>query len=256
MKQEKEYNEFMTEYHNKHNTVLALDNVNLDFDDQGLTIILGSSGSGKTTLLRTINGLETSSGGEIYFDNKEVRICCDSGRLFRPVIRVVDNELLLKQHHIDSISLNIANKKDKITTWNEFFNKYGAAPYSNDYNSDKLLEGVDLDTAYAFVNRFGQVYMYNNKAHLNYSFIKPILNKNYLRNRKEQPNVGIVKYTNKTLEALGITPGTLITFTPNSEFEFIIDGERLYCMKSNDIALTHEYKGNEKENNPSWAESS
>ena len=34
--------------------------------------ILGPSGSGKTTLLRTINGLETSSGGEIYFDNKEV----------------------------------------------------------------------------------------------------------------------------------------------------------------------------------------
>jgi hypothetical protein len=27
-------------------------------------------------------------------------------------------------------------------------------------------------------------------------------------------------------------------------------------MKSNNIALTHEYKGNEKENNPSWAKSS
>ena len=45
-------------------------------------------------------------------------------------------------------------------------------------------------------------------------------------------------------------------FTPNSEFEFIIEGERLYCMKSNDIALTHEYQGDEKENNPSWAKSS
>ena len=101
-----------------------------------------------------------------------------------------------------------------------------------------------------------QIYMYNLKPHLNYCFIKPILNNHFLENRKEQPNVGIVKYTNKTLEALGITPGTLITFTPNSEFEFIINGERLYCMKSNDIALTHEYKGNEKENNPSWAESS
>ena len=101
-----------------------------------------------------------------------------------------------------------------------------------------------------------QIYMYNLKPHLNYCFIKPILNNHFLENRKEQPNVGIVKYTNKTLEALGITPGTLITFTPSSEFEFIIDGERLYCMKSNDIALTHEYKGNEKENNPSWAESS
>jgi len=100
-----------------------------------------------------------------------------------------------------------------------------------------------------------QIYMYNLKPHLDYCFIKPVLNTHFLENRKEQPNVGVVKYTNNTLEALGITPGTLITFTPNSEFEFIIDGERLYCMKSNDIALTHEYKGNEKENNPSWAES-
>ena len=101
-----------------------------------------------------------------------------------------------------------------------------------------------------------QIYMYNLKSHLNYCFIKPIKNQSLLNNRKEQPNVGIVKYTNDALEALGIMPGTLITFTPNSEFEFIIDGERLYCMKSNNIALTHEYKGNEKENNPSWAKSS
>ena len=100
-----------------------------------------------------------------------------------------------------------------------------------------------------------QIYMYDNKAHLNYCFVKPILNKDYLRNRKEQPNVGVIKYSNKFLEALGITPGTLITFTPNSEFEFIINGERLYCMKSNDIALTREYQGDEKENNPSWAKS-
>ena len=100
-----------------------------------------------------------------------------------------------------------------------------------------------------------QIYMYNLKPHLDYCFIKPVLNTHFLENRKEQPNVGIVKYTNNTLEALGITPGTLITFTPNSEFEFIIDGERLYCMKSNDIALTHEYQGNEEENNPSWAQS-
>ena len=98
-----------------------------------------------------------------------------------------------------------------------------------------------------------QIYMYNLKPHLNYCFVKPLKNQSFLNNRKEQPNVGIVKYANKTLEALGINPGTLITFTPNSEFEFIIDGERLYCMKSNDIALTHEYQGNEEENNPSWA---
>ena len=98
-----------------------------------------------------------------------------------------------------------------------------------------------------------QIYMYNDKCHLDYCFVKPIISKNYLRVEKEQPNVGILKYTNSSLEALKITPGALITFTPNSEFEFIVNNERLYCMKSNDIALTHEYKGNEKEYNPSWA---
>jgi hypothetical protein len=98
-----------------------------------------------------------------------------------------------------------------------------------------------------------QIYMYNLKPHLDYCFVKPLKNQNILENRKEQPNVGVVKYSNSSLETLGITPGTLITFTPDSEFEFIINGERLYCMKSNDIALTHEYQGNEKENNPSWA---
>ncbi len=98
-----------------------------------------------------------------------------------------------------------------------------------------------------------QIYMYNNKCHLNYCFIKPILNKDILSTEKEQPNIGIVKYSNSFLEAIKIIPGTLVTFTPNSEFEFIINNERLYCMKSNDIALTHEYEGNEKEYNPSWA---
>jgi len=98
-----------------------------------------------------------------------------------------------------------------------------------------------------------QIYMYNNKCNLNYCFVKPILNKDILSTEKEQPNVGVIKYSNKFLESIKITPGTLITFTPNSEFEFIINNERLYCMKSNDIALTHEYEGNEKEYNPSWA---
>jgi len=101
-----------------------------------------------------------------------------------------------------------------------------------------------------------QIYMYNDKCHLNYCFVKPVLNNDNLDVIKEQPNVGIVKYTNSSLEAVGITPGTLVTFTPSSEFEFIIGDERLYCMKSNDIAITHENKGDEKEYNPSWAKSS
>ena len=101
-----------------------------------------------------------------------------------------------------------------------------------------------------------QIYMYNLKCHLNYCFVSPIKEINTLYNRKEKEYFGILKYSNSSLEAVGLKPGALVVFTPNSEFEFIVEGERLYCMKSNDIALTHEYEGNEEENNPSWAKSS
>ena len=50
----------------------ALKGINLKVKKGEFVSILGPSGSGKTTLLRSINGLETSSGGEIYFDHKIV----------------------------------------------------------------------------------------------------------------------------------------------------------------------------------------
>ena len=50
----------------------ALKGIDLKINKGEFVSILGPSGSGKTTLLRTINGLETSSEGEIYFDNKKV----------------------------------------------------------------------------------------------------------------------------------------------------------------------------------------
>ena len=46
----------------------ALKGINLKIKKGEFVSILGPSGSGKTTLLRSINGLETITGGEIYFD--------------------------------------------------------------------------------------------------------------------------------------------------------------------------------------------
>ena len=105
-----------------------------------------------------------------------------------------------------------------------------------------------------------QVYLYKNKNGWNTvgdrCFITPIKSNDSLTLDKERELVGILKYSNKSLEALGITPGTLVTFTPNSEFEFIVGDERLYCMKSNDIALMHDYEEDKVKYNPSWAQSS
>ena len=87
-------------------------------------------------------------------------------------------------------------------------------------------------------------------------FIKPLKNIDHLKLDKEQRLIGILKYSNSSLKALKIDDGDLVGYTPNGEFEFIVEGQRLYCMKSNDIVIKYEYKGNEASYNPQWAQSS
>ena len=86
-------------------------------------------------------------------------------------------------------------------------------------------------------------------------FIKPIKDIDNLTLDIEQKHIGILKIGNSSLEALGINEGDLVGFKANREWEFIIDEQRLYCMKSNDIIIKYEYQGNEEEYNPSWARS-
>jgi hypothetical protein len=105
-----------------------------------------------------------------------------------------------------------------------------------------------------------QIYLYKNtgkwKAFGDRCFVKPIKNKDYLNVDKEQRLIGILKYGNSSLESLKINEGDLVGYTPYGEFDFVIDGQRLYCMKSNDIVIKYGHKGNETEYNPSWAQSS
>tara|TARA_R110000796_G_scaffold75211_1_gene168773 strand:- start:341 stop:946 length:606 start_codon:yes stop_codon:yes gene_type:complete len=104
-----------------------------------------------------------------------------------------------------------------------------------------------------------QVYLYkrNNKwlSIGQRCFVKPIKDTNSLTVDIEQKHIGILKIGNSSLEALGISPGDLIGYKSNREWEFIIDEDRLYCMKSNDIIIEYEYQGNEEEYNPSWTRS-
>lgn len=109
---------------------------------------------------------------------------------------------------------------------------------------------VDFDQVYGY-KKNNKWIMVNNRC-----FIKPIKETSSYSNEKEQKHIGILKYGNSALEAAKINPGDLVGYTPRSEWEFIVDNERLYCMKSNDIAIKYERKGNEEEYNPSWAKSS
>ena len=105
-----------------------------------------------------------------------------------------------------------------------------------------------------------QIYLYKNSDGWNSfgdrCFIKPIKSKEDLTLDKEASLIGILKYGNSSLNKLKINPGDLVGYTPNGEWEFLIEKERLYCMKSNDIVIKYEHEGNEEEYNPSWAHSS
>ena len=86
-------------------------------------------------------------------------------------------------------------------------------------------------------------------------FVMPIKDNNNLSTDKEQKCVGILKIGNNALDAHDINPGDLIGYKPGREWEFVIDGKRIYCMKSNDIVIKYGNKENKKEYNPSWANS-
>ena len=145
------------------------------------------------------------------------------------------------------------NVGDTILIHHNIFRRYydikGKEKNGSTYFKDDMYF-VNPDQVYGYKKDNNWV-MVNNRC-----FVKPIKETSSYSNEKEQKHIGILKYGNNVLEALQINPGDLVGFTPKSEWEFIIDDERLYCMKSNDIAIKYERKGHEEEYNPSWAKSS
>tara|TARA_Y100001937_G_C7071096_1_gene308426 strand:- start:425 stop:1012 length:588 start_codon:yes stop_codon:yes gene_type:complete len=100
---------------------------------------------------------------------------------------------------------------------------------------------------------FDQIFLYKNnkdwKANDGYCFVAPLANEDDFSIEKEQSLIGIVKYIdNSNLLQIGDKVG----FTPWSEYEFIINGEKLYRVMTKEISIKYEYKGKEKEYNPSW----
>ena len=129
-----------------------------------------------------------------------------------------------------------------------FYDMKGREKNSKSYFKDNMYF-VQLD----------QVYLYKPKDKwLSFGdrcFLAPIKDFNEVDTGLEQKLIGIVKIGNSSLEVLGINEEDLVGFKPFGEFDFVVDGKRLYCMKSNDIVIKYERQGNEVEHNPRWAHS-
>ena len=124
----------------------------------------------------------------------------------------------------------------------------------NDMNGVEKNSRSYFNESTYFINS-DQIFLYKRKnkwiAPKGYCFVKPLKSTNEFSVETEQPLQGVVKYSDGTVKV-----GDLVGFRPNSEYEFIVDGERLYRVLSNFITIKYEYQGNEEEYNPSWAQGS
>ena len=57
-------------YKTKSEDVVALNKVNLSFDEKGMVFVIGKSGSGKTTLLNVVGGLDSYDDGDLIIKGK------------------------------------------------------------------------------------------------------------------------------------------------------------------------------------------
>ena len=100
-----------------------------------------------------------------------------------------------------------------------------------------------------------QIFLYKRdgewKAPKGYCFVIPLKATDQFNIESEKPLQGIVKYSDGTVEV-----NDLVGVRPNSKYEFIVNGERLYRVLSNFITIKYERQGNEEEYNPSWAQGS
>tara|TARA_S200002703_G_scaffold159242_1_gene172025 strand:+ start:171 stop:764 length:594 start_codon:yes stop_codon:yes gene_type:complete len=130
-------------------------------------------------------------------------------------------------------------------TFRRFYNVRGQAKDSSNY--------FDNNNFFVYID---QIFLYkrNNKwlTPPGYCFVKPIKNNDLLSEAKEKPLTGVLKYLGGDLKSFNLNNEDIVGFTPNSEYEFLIDGERLYRIPINSISIKYERAGTEVEYNPSW----
>ena len=99
---------------------------------------------------------------------------------------------------------------------------------------------------------FDQIFLYKRNenwiAPKGYCFIQPIKETDKLGTQIERPIMGIIKYSDGTVNV-----GDIVGYKPKTECEYIIDGIKLYRILSNLITIKYEHQGNEETYNPSWA---
>ena len=83
-----------------------------------------------------------------------------------------------------------------------------------------------------------------------FCFVQPLLHKDEFSKEKEHPDRGVIVYTDGTFDK-----DEIVGYTPFSQYEFIVDNQRLFRVYNKFITIKYGHKGNKETYNPSWAQS-
>lgn len=173
-----------------------------------------------------------------------------NGRRYDNIRNYGDKELIISVSEEDhTVSNRFAevinvpvNYKGEVSIGDTILVHHNVFKYYNDmYGQEKSGKSFFRDDLF-FID-FDQFFLYYNseewKSHSKYCFIKPIPpKKSFLgKTGKEEPLMGIVKYNNQELKDLGVKVGDEVSFTPESEYEFYIEEEKLYRMFTDNITM-------------------
>lgn len=99
-----------------------------------------------------------------------------------------------------------------------------------------------------------QIFLYKRfwqwKSMPGYTWVRPVKETDEFSIEKEKPLVGIVEYSNV------YNKKDIVGFSPNDEFEFVIEDKRLYRVMDKYITIKYERERNEEAYNTSWAQGS
>jgi hypothetical protein len=181
------------------------------------------------------------------------------GKRYNNIKKVEDKELIINTEIFNHLYVNRTAKVvstpiigdtdikpgDEVILHHNVFRRW-----HNEYGIEKNSRSYFNESTY-FIN-YDQIFLYKRDkkwiAPKGYCFVKPLKAIDQFNIESEKPLQGIVKYSDSTVDV-----GDLVGFRPSSEYEFIIDGQRLYRVLSNFITIKYEYQRDEEEYNPSWA---
>lgn len=181
-----------------------------------------------------------------YTNNKKIG---DSNLILNTQIE--DHKFVNRQAKIIETPINnpFLQKNDIVIVHHNVFRRYfdvrGKERDSGSYIGNNLYKCYD-----------DQIFLYKRNSKWftppGYCFVKPLKQDNSFLSDKEKAHIGVLKHLGDDLRDFNLNDNDLVGFTPNSEYEFVIDDQRLYRVPLNSIAIKYERQGTETEYNPSW----